>query len=98
MDKNSMHHDKVLCVLTQDPTNKNKNSPPSGNEKIDENTDVDTDNRITLMGCGKPGETKGLILKVVTHSFSVFHSHSFSCLSTALLFHTYILFNAFISY
>ena len=75
-----MHRDQVLCVLTQDPSNKNKNEnknesiSPSGVEGNDKITDVDTDNRITLMGCGMPGKTKGLTLKVVTHSFSVLHS------------------------
>ena len=94
-----MHRDQVLCVLTQDPSNKNKNEnknesiSPSGVEGNDKITDVDTDNRITLMGCGMPGKTKGLTLKVMAsptpflffilfilmqfYTHSHSHSHSF---------------------
>ena len=66
-----MHRDQVLCVLTQDPSNKNKNENenenifPLGVEGVDKIEDFDTDNRITLMGCGMPGKTKGLTLKVM---------------------------------
>lgn len=61
MDKNSMHEDQILCVLTQDPDKKVSPYSAPGN---DTGREGDRVNRITLMGCGRPSQTKGLTLKV----------------------------------
>jgi hypothetical protein len=62
VDKNSMHEDQILCVLTQDPDNKVSPYRSPGNDTGREGDRVD---RITLMGCGRPSQTKGLTLKVI---------------------------------
>jgi hypothetical protein len=61
VDKNSMQEDQILCVLTQDPDNKVSPYRAPGN---DTGREGDRVNRVTLMGCGRPSQTKGLILKV----------------------------------
>ena len=61
VNKNSMQEDQILCVLTQDPDDKVSPYRAPGN---DTGREGDRVNRITLMGCGRPGQTKGLTLKV----------------------------------
>ena len=88
VDKDSLQEDQIFCVLTQDPDKEVSSHWARKDDK------VNRVNRVTLMGCGRPGQTKGLTLKVIKRKrtfllFFLFISIHFLLFVT--LFHSLLL-------